>query len=284
MKKEETIWKEIDKKQLEEEWTTEQLDSLFFSGYPNHKQVKEVKDIFFEKLASFSKIETIPVSSIEKDLYGNNSSFEQLRESTSYMNKDIEFIKKSLETSAMPMPLMMRKNGELSILGGRTRCSVCRILNKEIKARVIDYSEMAKHFSKLRERDFLSDGYGLFSLESRKIRFKLLHAIKKGSAEAILGDISILSDFSPSEQQEELNCLKDYLFATDTTITRVNFSEETFCQVDETKKIDIQETIELLDSYQNLESKEQGENNSGYNTPLMSSKAKKSSPEPMSMP
>jgi len=205
-------WKKIDNAALEEEWATEQLDSLFFSGYPNEKQVDEVKEIFFNKIDDFAIIEKIDYNKISRQLYGNSSSLDQLKKSTEYMKKDIDFIANAVNKGEAVMPLLMRKNGELEILGGRTRSSVSQLLGKELYGLVIDYDEMTKHFQKLREKDFMSIGYGVFAMEDKKIRFKLLHHIKKGTAESIIDTIPILEGLTQEQKLSELNDLKTHLF------------------------------------------------------------------------
>jgi hypothetical protein len=211
-------WKKIDNVALEEEWNTEQLDSLFFSGYPSKKQVEEVKEIFFNKIHDFATIEKIDYIDISRQLYGNNpSSLEELKKSTEYMKKDIDFIANAINKGEAVMPLLMRKNGKLEILGGRTRSSVTKLLNKELRGLVIDYDEMTKHFYKLREKNFMGTGYGVFAMEDKKIRFKLLHHLKKGTAESIIDSIPILDGLSKEQKISELNDLREHLFSNDIT-------------------------------------------------------------------
>ena len=205
-------WKKIDDVALEEEWKTEGLDYLFFSAYPKEEEVKEVKDIFFQKLHSFSKVEDINYNEISEQLYGNATTFEQLKDVTGYMGKDIDLIKRMVQSNEATMPLMMRKDGELKMLGGRTRSSVARLLGEELKALVIDYGEMQKNFYQLKKKDFMNDGYGIFAMEDKKTRFKLLHHLNKGTAETILDSIPILDGLSDEQKLSELNDLKTHLF------------------------------------------------------------------------
>ena len=109
-------WKKIDDVALEEEWKTEGLDYLFFSAYPKEEEVKEVKDIFFQKLHSFSKVEDINYNEISEQLYGNATTFEQLKDVTGYMGKDIDLIKRMVQSNEATMPLMMKKTVSLKCL------------------------------------------------------------------------------------------------------------------------------------------------------------------------
>ena len=206
-------WRPIDQNSLEEEWNTETLDSIFFSGYPTEKQLKETKDIFFDKFNDFTNIEIIDYKEIAKDIYGSDKyTFDELKDITAYMKKDIDFIKKGIENNELAMPLLMRKNGELSVLGGRTRSSVARLMGEELQGAVIDYDKMTKSFYRLREKEFMNVGYGVFAMEEQKLRFKLLHQIKKGTAESMLDDIPILDGLTTEQKKSELNDLKYHLF------------------------------------------------------------------------
>ena len=206
-------WNELNEDTLAEEWKTESLDSLFFQSYQSEAKINEVKSIFFQDFKYFTKVEKIDLKNIQDELY-SGASLEELKKTTNYMNKNIDYISKIILDGNATTPLLMRKNNKLQILGGRTRASVSRILNKEVYGTVIDYEKMKESFQILREKEFISDGYGLLSLTNKRTRFKILHELKRGVTNGILDEIEYFKGDSKEVKEEEIQNLQNFLFMT----------------------------------------------------------------------
>lgn len=207
-------WVKLSPESLEEEWETETLDSLFFQYYAKDEVIQEVKDIFFKNFDNFTSVERINVSDIEqRDMYSGDT-LEELKENTSYMNKNIDLIVENIKTGKASTPLFMLKDGNLNILGGRTRCSISNLLNVRIRGTVIDYEKMKQYFSVLREKDFIKDGLGVLVFEPKRIRLKILHDIKKTDtiSDKTLGMIENWDGLDDKQISEEIEDLKKFLF------------------------------------------------------------------------
>jgi hypothetical protein len=170
-------WTKPTRKQLEDEWYTETLDTMFFAGYPKKGQSEKYRDHFIENIDKFSTVETITAEDLPRQLYVTDT-VENLAENIKHMDKDVPGIDLLLKEGKPAMPLVIRKDGKLKILGGRTRTSLSIMAGKEVKAIVIDEEKMRESFYPFRKEEFLKDGYAFFTLESKETRQEIINYLE----------------------------------------------------------------------------------------------------------
>ncbi len=157
-------WSKPTKEQLKEEWDSETLDTMFFMGYPKEGESEKYRDHWLDNIDKFSSVEKITKEDLPRQLYVTTSQ-EQLAENIKHMNKDVPGISELLKSGNPAMPIVIREDGKLKILGGRTRASLAAMGGKDIEALVIDKDKMGEIFYPLRRAEFLDGGYGFFSFE-----------------------------------------------------------------------------------------------------------------------
>jgi len=107
-----------------------------FTGSGNVFTIKPQMQIFVDTIREVSTHEVFdpdaPVEAYTAD------TLEELDELVSDMGKDVEMIKSGLMFGGLPYVIMLRDGARLSLLGGRTRVSVCKILKRPYEALVLD--------------------------------------------------------------------------------------------------------------------------------------------------
>lgn len=173
-------WQPITQEQLEEEWKTENMDTLFFSNYPTKEQVERYKEHFFKHIADFSAPEPVTEKDFPRTLYVTDTK-EQLAENIKHMRKDVDAIDRLLKTGKPAMPIAIRKiDGSLKLIGGRTRMSLAVMAGKPVTAQVIDEKAMRGIFYPLRKEDFINRGFAELAFESKDTRQKIVDALETG--------------------------------------------------------------------------------------------------------
>lgn len=210
-------WQIPDHNQLCEEWETETMDSLFFSGYPSKDEAQRYREHFMKHVFDFSNIENI--ESVEGLHTYLTSSVEQLKINIAHMNKDVDYLVEAVLSGKAYMPLLMRKKSLLQVIGGRTRLTIAAMHNKPISALVIDHQKMAQYFRKLREPEYLNIGYAELVFESRKKRVEILRHLKTGSRNLISDEGEIWSELTPSEKQRLLDEISEHLGLPDNRLS-----------------------------------------------------------------
>ena len=172
-------WVFPNKKQLEEEWKMENIDGWFFVGYVDEKETNRYKDIFIKNFKKFTTIKILKPKDIEKlsvgrlDYYDVNS-IDDLKEFTSHMGKDVNYLVKQFDGGSLSMPILRMKDGKLTTVGGRTRISIARIANVPVKVVIVDHKKMIDFFSHERKKDFINVGYDIFAFMSDSLRTQIM--------------------------------------------------------------------------------------------------------------
>lgn len=206
-------WKPIDINQLENEWDTESLDALFFSGYPKEAEHKAVQDIFFNKFNEFTTQKILTKDDIEQfshQIYKGNT-LEELSKNTAYMGKDINYISSIIKNGEAATPLLIEKNGNLEILGGRTRVSVSQLLDIPIVATIIDNDKMLNAFYEYNKENFLEEGIGFLALETREKREEILDCILNNKVNEISNDGEIWGTFNDEQKNRKIDYIIGHL-------------------------------------------------------------------------
>lgn len=222
-------WENPTEAQLEEEWKTEDLETLFFSGYPKPDQALAYKRHWFANMSSFSKAEAVDPDDVKRELYITDSD-EQLAANIEHMNKNVPAVRAMLESGKAPMPLLIRKEGKLKVLGGRTRMSLAAMAGQEVKALVIDDSKMREIFYPLRRADFLERGWSLFAFDKSEARQGVIDYIE-GKTSA-LPTMSVDANMPREKVQLEIERLRKHLGAPEDVATEQAMVES--AQVKET--------------------------------------------------
>jgi hypothetical protein len=206
----EFTWVDIDRKQLEDEWKTENIDSLFFNGYPSSSELAQYKKVFFDNFRKFSSIELISDVSglhtyIQKDL-------DEVKRAIAYMRKDVDYLIAQMqsESGKLSYPLLMRKNNQLQVIGGRTRLTIAYMLKIPIKARVIDYKRMMSYFHDLRAEKFLTIGFDILAMDSDEQRLSIYNFLM-GKSDHIEDYGGIWGEMNTKQRQDLLSDLSNFL-------------------------------------------------------------------------
>lgn len=214
---------------LEEEWKTESLDSVLFNIGYNKNEQNQYKEIFKKHFLDISILVNIPINNIEKHDQYKGDSLDELKNNTSYMNKDIDYILSNLDN--LPPPFFLLKDNKLQILGGRTRTSISRVIGKEsIEAFVIDYEKMLPYFSKIREHEILKYGFDIFGIEdNHSLNAALLSAARDIRDEIEPNIVRIKSKLTILDVTDEnikkiINELSLYLYGNTKQASNLNIS------------------------------------------------------------
>ena len=178
---------EINNDDLLKEWEEETLDSLFYSYYPKDAEREKAKVFFINEFKNFSfkiNIKKEHIELIENQLYKGNNLVE-LQKNTKYMNKNIDILEKMIIENRIPEPIIMFKNNAYHVLTGRTRMSIMKIKNIPFSATIIDYKKMMTLFNPTKElhNEFIVEGLGVFCLEDKTFRKRLLYFLKNNQIE-----------------------------------------------------------------------------------------------------
>lgn len=163
--------------ELKIEWTTEGIESIWFAGYPSTEDQERYRNHFLDNILTFSTVETVEECEIVDQLY-MTEYIEQLKINIKHMLKDVCRIEKSIHAGTPTMPLFIRKNGALKIIGGRTRSTIAFMAGKNVTGLIIDRNKMDQVFYPLRRDDFIKKGFILSVFESKDVRIKLLDYIE----------------------------------------------------------------------------------------------------------
>lgn len=163
--------------ELKIEWKTELIESIWFAGYPSKEDQERYKKHFLDNILTFSTVETVEKWEILDQLY-TTESIEQLKINIKHMLKDVSCIEKSIHAGTPTMPLFIRKNGTLKIIGGRTRSTVAFMAEKNVIGLIIDRNKMDQVFYPLRRADFIERGFVMSVFESEDVRNNILDYIE----------------------------------------------------------------------------------------------------------
>ena len=119
------------------------------------------RDQFLNNIDKFAKQEVINQEDIKSQLY-KTDSVEELAKNIEHMGKNIPEINKTILEGEPAMPLLMREDGKLKIIGGRTRTSIALMYGKEVTGLVIDKQKMEEAFYPDQKRRFLGQRLGIF--------------------------------------------------------------------------------------------------------------------------
>jgi len=212
-------WIKPSRAELEIEWKTEGIDCLWFVGYPSKRDQDRYRNHFLDNIAKFTTVEKIDDIAIAHQVY-MTSSVEQLEINIQHMRKDVRGIEDSIMFGTPTMPLFLcqnrkelQENGELKILGGRTRSSIALMSGKKVTGFVIDKQIMDQVFQPLKKADFLKRGWILSVFESQKVRSEIIAYIE-GAKNSLPKFENILGKCDEIDVLEEIEGIKNLLSYT----------------------------------------------------------------------
>lgn len=180
-------WKTLSEEDLLHEWTHENLNTLFFSGYPSEEENSHYRDKFIERYSSFADEVTLTNSQIDSvvGVYAP-SDVDHLRKITGHMGKNLDYLLSQFQGGSLPTPMVLSKQGQLRMLGGRTRLALARLLGGEVIVSVVREDLMRFAFQEETISKFIRIGSGgLIFLTTKEQREFLVNAHLNGDDSAI---------------------------------------------------------------------------------------------------
>lgn len=201
-------WEEPTREDLALEWITETMDSIWFPGYPSESEKIRYRNQFLDNIDKFAKSETINPEEISSQLYEAKSA-EKLAENIKHMGKDVPAIDKSIVSGSPVMPLFIRENGKLKIIGGRTRASLALMHGGSITGLVIDKQKMEEAFYPVKKEDFIAHGWGFSAFEAEATRKEIIDYVE-GKRETPPA-LKCFEGKEPAKEKKEIERIKKHL-------------------------------------------------------------------------